>query len=68
MKKPIAMSAAMSSQSGELELMMVSVTGALAIGDVGRARAALETAVLVNEASGSLRFAEHAREALTAVP
>jgi DNA-binding SARP family transcriptional activator len=41
--------------------------GVLALGDAERARDALETAVRVNEASGSLRFAEHAREALTAL-
>ncbi|HET6939372.1 MAG TPA: hypothetical protein VFI19_12235, partial [Nocardioides sp.] len=42
--------------------------GALALGERDRAREALETAVRVNEASGSLRFAEHARDALTALP
>lgn len=42
--------------------------GALALGETDRAREALETALRMNEASGSLRFAEHARKALTALP
>jgi DNA-binding SARP family transcriptional activator len=41
--------------------------GALALGDTERARAALEQAVRVNAASGSRRFEEHARRALSAL-
>jgi tetratricopeptide (TPR) repeat protein len=41
--------------------------GVLALGDTERARAELERAVRVNSASGSRRFEEHARRALSAL-